>query len=296
MWPPRLAISMAASPAMALTWPRSGIGANWYVPCTGSPSTASSSPSPSVTVTVSSAADQAPGASSKRCGSGVSQCLPVIARKPRGWARSSSCRWCHAAQSASNVLRSMSWTVIATPFSLAYRGQSRSGRAYSARGNRRQAVKRQLGSDEDHGQDDDGRTEDGQADGADEQADDRGQARSPGRGRADLPGDDVVGALRAEADRGERDQRGEDAGQRAAEHHERGHGDRGARLPPDDGAGEHADAAAPADHGLRPDGPQGQADPDGGERAPVAERGQAGRARRQVQGTAAEAGLPLPGA
>src|SRR5689334_9715406 len=186
---------MAASPAVALTWPRSGIGEKVYVPWTGSPSTARSSSSPRVTVTVSSAADQAPGASSNRCGSGVSQCRPVIARKPCGPARSSSCRRCHAAQSASNVLVSMSWTVIATPFSLAYRGQSRCGRAYSARGDRREPIEDQLGGDQDHAQDDDGRTEDGQADGADEQADDRGQARSPGRGRADLPGDDVVGEI-----------------------------------------------------------------------------------------------------
>ena len=91
---------------------------------------------------------------------------------------------------------------------------------------------------------------------------------------------------------------GENTGQRAAEHDEPDHGHRDIRLPPDRGRAEHGDAAAPADHGLRRDraGQHGKADPDGGQRAPVAERGQARRARRQVQLTAAETRLPLPGA
>ena len=161
-----------------------------------------------------------------------------------------------------------------------------------------EAVQDLFGGDDDQGEDGDRGTEGGQAGGADEQADGRRQARSPGGGRADLPGDDVVRPLLAEADRGQRDQGREDPGQRAAEHDEADHCHRDVGPPPDRRGGEHRDAAAPADHGLRRDraGQQGQADPDGGEGSPVAERGQAGRPRLQVQLAAAEARLPLPGA
>ena len=107
-----------------------------------------------------------------------------------------------------------------------------------------------------------------------------------------------MGSALAEAVRGERDQGGEDAGQRAAEHDEPGDGHRGVRLPPDGRRAEHGDGAAPADHGLRRYRARqhGQADPDGGQGAPVAEHGQTGRARRQVQVPAAETRHPLPGA
>ncbi len=107
----------------------------------------------------------------------------------------------------------------------------------------------------------------------------------------------MLSALLAEADRGERDQGREDASQGAAEHDEADDGRRHARLPPDDGGGEHGDTAAPAHYGGRRDlaRQHGEADPDGGQRPPVTEDGQAGRTRRQVQVPAAETRLPLPG-
>jgi hypothetical protein len=108
----------------------------------------------------------------------------------------------------------------------------------------------------------------------------------------------MLGSPLPDAPRGQGDQGREDPGQGAAEDREGDHGAGRAGLPPDDCRGNHRQRGAEAHHGAGRDRPghEGQGDPDGGQRAPVAERGQARRARGQVQMPAAEARLPLPGA
>jgi hypothetical protein len=102
-------------------------------------------------------------------------------------------------------------------------------------------------------------------------------------------------SLHADPLRGNGDESGKDARERTAEQGECEDHHDGAGLPPDDSARGNAEQqAAPDDH-VRRDrlGGQGEADPDGGQRAPVAEGGQPGGRRRQAQVTADVTGLPL---
>ena len=165
-------------------------------------------------------------------------------------------------------------------------------------GDRGEAGQDQLGGDDQHRESGQCRAEDGQAGGADEQADQGGDSGAAGRGGAHLPGDDVLGSPFPDASRGQGDQGREDPGQGSAEGREGDHGARRAGLPPNGRRSDHRQGGAEAHHGAGRDraGHEGQGDPHGGQRAPVAERGQACRARGQVQMPAAEARLPLPGA
>ena len=88
---------------------------------------------------------------------------------------------------------------------------------------------------------------------------------------------------------------GKDAGERAAENDKREDYHDGPWLQPDQAGGRDGEEQAAADdrlcrHRL---GGQGKADPDGGQRAPVAEGGQPGSRCRQAKVAADVAGLPL---
>ena len=77
----------------------------------------------------------------------------------------------------------------------------------------RRAAEQNVAGDQQDRQDGEARPEDGQAGRPDQQADERGQAGTAGRGRADLPGDHVLGPCAADPVRGQRDQGREHARQ-----------------------------------------------------------------------------------
>ena len=132
---------------------------------------------------------------------------------------------------------------------------------------------------------------------ADQQPDERRKARSAGRRRADLPGDDVLGAAPADPVRGQRDQGREHPGQRDSEHREGGQCCGRTRLPPDHRRGHDGAPAPPPDDRGRRQGPgqQRQHDPGAGQGAPETECGDPGGRGGQAQMPAAETRLPLAG-